>query len=47
VDADFVKRFEPRGLTVAPSAAREVDDGIARDAERLGKVIREAGIKLD
>ncbi len=46
-DADLNKRFQARGLVISASSAQEVDDGIAKDGERLGKLIREAGIKLD
>lgn len=46
-EADFIRRFAGRGLIVGASSPADVQDGIKTDSERLTKVIREAGIKLD
>lgn len=46
-DPAFVRDFAARGLEVAPSSPAAVDQGVARDAGRLGKIIKELGLKLD
>lgn len=46
-DPGFVKTFQERGLVAGASTAKAVDDGIAQDTARFGKMLQELGIKLD
>jgi tripartite-type tricarboxylate transporter receptor subunit TctC len=46
-DPDVIRRLNAQGNDPAPSSPEELAALIARDGERMGKVIRDAGIKAD
>lgn len=46
-DPDLIRRLHAQGNVPAPSSPEELTALIATDLERMGKVIREAGIKAD
>lgn len=46
-DADLRRQFDTQGMHVAGGTAEEVDRRMRSEHERWGKIIREAGIKID
>ena len=46
-DPEVIRKLHAQGNDPAPSSPEELAALIAGDGERMGKVIREAGIKAD